>query len=126
MGYMTGVSQRGLEFVAKVTKMLNSLKEEDYEDTYVGLRVELVEDGGTTILGYWSEEHGPGGWAYFDGEPHYDKNTKPLVVNLSVDSIRDVVANTPTSLTLTIADCERIAQSVMELAVGQIRKDKGS
>ena len=71
MSYMNSVSQKGLEFVTKVTQLLNTLTEEDYRDTYAFIKVQLCEEDSKEerVLGYWTDEIGPGCWTYCDGPP---------------------------------------------------------
>ena len=78
MGYMQGVTKRGIDFVSRITGLLNNLTEEDFQDTHVGLRVMLVEDNGRE-LGFWSNEYGYGNWAYFDEALHRPVTVEELV-----------------------------------------------
>lgn len=121
MGYMQGAGQKGLEFVAKVTKLLNSLTEEDYEDTYVYVKVLLVEEDSSPeerVLGYWMDEHGPGFWAYFDGEPRSMKKPEPVVLPSLPDfsEIRDAInAEVPNNHCADDSDVYRMTEKVVAL-----------
>lgn len=123
MGYMQGASQKGLELVAKVTKLLNSLTDEDYENTHAYVKVELIEeDYGSSnerVLGYWLDEHGPGCWSYFDGEPPQRRKPETvegtsLVVHLSEITLA-IDSERPNNRTADRDDSERQARAVVRL-----------
>lgn len=114
MGYMNGINQKGLEFVAKVTKLLNSLTEEDFEDTYAYIKVLLVEENhGSSeerILGYWLDEHGPGHWSYFDGPPQNMRKDRTETYK----SVRSALAKEcPTGSTVDDDALNRMTASVL-------------
>lgn len=67
MGYMQGITKRGIDFVSRITGLLNNLTEEDFDDTHVWLRVSLIDESSKEEVGFWSNEYEFGNWAYFDG-----------------------------------------------------------
>lgn len=66
-GYMAGVTKKGIDLVSRITGLLNQLTAEDFEDTYVTLRVSIMEEDLSRELGFWSNEYNFGNWAFFDG-----------------------------------------------------------
>ena len=56
-GYMSGVTKKGIDLVSRITGLLNQLTAEDFEDTYVTLRVSIVEEDLNRELGFWSNEY---------------------------------------------------------------------
>ena len=67
MGYMSGITKKGIDLVSRITGLLNQLTAEDFEGTYVTLRVSLVDEYLDRELGFWSNEYAFGDWAFFDG-----------------------------------------------------------
>lgn len=113
MGYMQGVTKKGIDLVSKVTGLLNQLTAEDFEDTYVGLRVSITDEYEPhKELGFWSNEYGYGNWAYIDGQR--DEISKPKAVTLT--EVRDRIASaTPPHDKAYDSDIDQMAERVMDL-----------
>lgn len=114
MGYMTGVTVKGLKLVTKVTELLNQLTASDFEDTYVALRVSLVEEDLSQELGFWSNEYDFGNWAFFDGARSdiEARKSEPL----SVEELAKVIdSERPNNRPADVSDSRNQAFAVMSL-----------
>lgn len=109
MGYMQGVTKKGIDLVSRITGLLNELTAEDFEDTHVGLRVSLMEEDLSRELGFWSLEYDYGNWAFFDGA-----RLKSKAVTLT--EVRDRIASaTPPHDKAYDSDIDQMAERVMDL-----------
>lgn len=119
MGYMTGVTVKGLKLVTKVTELLNQLTASDFEDTYVNLRVSICEPEGGDELGFWSNEYDFGNWAYFDTTR--GTKVKKASESLSVEELAKVIdSERPNNRPADVSDSRNQAFAVMSLL-----KEKG-
>lgn len=113
-GYMSGVTKKGIDLVSRITGLLNQLTAEDFEDTYVNLRVSIVEDDDREV-GFWSNEYNFGNWAFFSGSRQDfsgSRNPEPLSVEELIKAIDD---ERPNNRTADIHDSELQALAVMTL-----------
>lgn len=110
MTYMQGITVKGLKLVAKITELLNQLTLDDFEDSYVGIRVSLTDEYEPhKELGFWSNEYGFGNYAYFDGA-----RSKSEGVTLA--EIRDRIASaTPPHDKAHDSDIDQMAVRVLDL-----------
>lgn len=110
MGYMQGVTKKGIDLVSRITGLLNQLTAEDFEGTYVTLRVSPVEEDLSREVGFWSNEYAFGDWAFFDGA----RKPEPL----SVEEIEELVWNESsnnTSIYVSRSDSRNMALAVISL-----------
>lgn len=94
-GYMFGVTKKGIDLVSKITGLLNELTADDFEGTYVALRVSLVEEDLSREVGFWSNEYDFGNWAFFDGARSDIEATGSMV---TLDDIETAIWNESSNL----------------------------
>ena len=114
MGYMQGVTKKGIDLVSKVTGLLNELTAEDFKGTYVTLQVSLMEEDLSRELGFWSNEYAFGDWAFFDGARSdiETRKSEPL----SVEELMKVIDDErPNNRTADLDDSKRQALAVISL-----------
>ena len=115
MGYMQGVTKKGIDLVSRVTGLLNELTVEDFEDTYVALRVSLMEEDLSREVGFWSNEYEFGNWAFFDGA-RSDIETRKSTNTVSVEELTKVIDDQrPNNRDSDEGDSERQALAVISL-----------
>lgn len=119
MTYMQGATVKGLKLVTKITELLNQLTLEDFDETYIGVRVSITDEFEThKELGRWYCEYGYGNWCYFDGDPKEREIGRKTV---KWEEIRDrIAAETPPHDKAHDSDINKMAQSVVSLL-----KEKG-
>ena len=113
-GYMTGVTVKGLKLVTKVTELLNQLTASDFDDTYVTLRVSLMEEDLSRELGFWSNEYAFGDWAFFNGARSdiEARKSEPL----SVEELAKVIdSERPNNRPADVSDSRNQAFAVISL-----------
>lgn len=113
-GYMSGVTKKGIDLVSRITGLLNQLTAEDFEGTYVTLRVSLVEEDLSREVGFWSNEYAFGDWAFFDGARSdiEARKSEPL----SVEELAKVIdSERPNNRPADVSDSRNQAFAVMSL-----------
>ena len=114
-GYMSGVTKKGIDLVSRITGLLNQLTAEDFEGTYVTLRVSLVDEYLDRELGFWSNEYNFGNWAFFDGARSDIEARKPTNT-VSFEELTKVIDDErPNTRTADLGDSERQALAVISL-----------
>lgn len=115
MGYMTGVTKKGIDLVSRITGLLNQLTVEDFEGTYVALRVSLMEEDLSRELGFWSNEYEFGNWAFFDGA-RSDIEARKSDNTVSFEEVMKVIDDErPNNRTANIEDSKLQALAVISL-----------
>lgn len=117
MTYMQGATEKGLALITKITKLINSLTEDDFDETYLGLRVSITEeDEPYKEIGRWFCEYGYGNWAYFDGDPKERELGRPEPVTaLTDESISAAIESTPTAHMLSQTEIDMMTDKIMKL-----------
>lgn len=115
MGYMQGVTKKGIDLVSRITGLLNELTVEDFEGTYVALRVSLMEEDLSRELGFWSNEYEFGNWAFFDGA-RSDIEARKSDNTVSVEELAEVIdSERPNNRTADVSDSRNQAFAVISL-----------
>ena len=115
MGYMFGVTKKGIDLVSRITGLLNQLTAEDFEDTHVALRVSLMEEDLSRELGFWSLEYDYGNWAFFDGA-RSDIEARKSDNTVSFEEVMKVIDDErPNNRTADIEDSKLQALAVISL-----------
>ena len=115
MGYMSGITKKGIDLVSRITGLLNQLTAEDFEGTYVTLRVSLVDEYLDRELGFWSNEYAFGDWAFFDGAR---SDIEAAGSTVTLNDIETAIWNESSNLEdghLSSSGAEKLALAVISL-----------